>query len=62
MKTLEHAEVLADVAHKVAESHKTGRARFPRHETGISDRIDSSWDYTLPEKFQDTERRDPWLI
>lgn len=57
--TLEQARVLADTAHKVAESHKTGRERFPRHETGIT--VDESWEYTLPEKFQDTERRDPWL-
>lgn len=60
--TLEHAQVLADAAHKVVESHRTGRERFPRHETGISLRIDESWDYTLPEKYADTERRDPWLI
>lgn len=60
--TLEHAQVLADAAHKVAEQHKTGRERFPRHETGISHRIDESWEYTLPEKYADTERRDPWLI
>lgn len=56
-----HAQVLADTAHRVVESHRTGRERFPRHLTGIPHRIDESWDWTLPEKYAETDRRDLWL-
>lgn len=59
--TLSPAEVLADAAHKVVESHRTGRERFPRHWTGIPRVVDESWEYTLTDEQAETERRDPWL-
>jgi hypothetical protein len=40
-----HVEVLAAAAREVVESH----------------RIDESWDYTLPDEYQDERRDDPWL-